>query len=182
MNPQFTQLFLMVVHPPAQKHASFCLAQETPLMLQSLQRTVNVTLQGGAMLMDKGRQGPLCVKDSKAKSCRSWTSGVTNVTMKIDDDIKMSPEFMNENECSCLPSLGKQILKPLIFHRFPSNFHHFEVDLFSTGDVRAPRAPLLWPLPGTEEGDNILYMFLLNVLTPAQEPLYDAWLQQTLQK
>ena len=24
MNPQFTQLFLMVVHPPAQKHASFC--------------------------------------------------------------------------------------------------------------------------------------------------------------
>jgi len=114
MNPQFTQLFLMVVHPPAQKHASFCLAQETPLMLQSLQRTVNVTLQGGAMLMDKGHQGPLCVKD-KAKSCRSWTSGVTNVTMKIDDDIKMSPEFMNENECSCLPSLGKQILKPLSF-------------------------------------------------------------------
>ena len=120
MNPRFTQLFLMVVHPPAQKHASFCLAQETPLMLQSLQRTVNVTLQGGAMLMDKGRQGPLCVKDSKAKSCRSWTSGGTNVTMKIDDDIKMSPEFMNENECSCLPSWANKSLNLSVsidFHR-----------------------------------------------------------------
>lgn len=28
---------------------------------------------------------------------------------------------------------------------------------------------------GTEEGDNMLYMFLLNVLTPAQEPHYDPW-------
>jgi len=28
---------------------------------------------------------------------------------------------------------------------------------------------------GTEEGDNMLYMFLLNVLTPSQEPTYDPW-------
>ncbi|CAK8988667.1 unnamed protein product [Durusdinium trenchii] len=28
---------------------------------------------------------------------------------------------------------------------------------------------------GTEEGDNMLYMYLLNVLTPAEEPIYDPW-------
>ena len=157
MNPQFTQLFLMVVHPPAQKHASFCLAQETPLMLQSLQRTVNVTLQGGAMLMDKGHQGPLCVKD-KAKSCRSWTSGVTNVTMMISKCLQSLWMKMNVHVSRVW---ANKSLNLSVSRRFPSNFHH---------------------LPGTEEGDNMLYMFLLNVLTPAQEPLYDAWLQQTLQK
>ena len=33
-----------------------------------------------------------------------------------------------------------------------------------------------WPLSaGTPEGDNTLYMFLLNVLTPAETPLFDPW-------
>ena len=30
-------------------------------------------------------------------------------------------------------------------------------------------------LGGTPEGDNTLYMFLLNVLTPAETPLFDPW-------
>ena len=35
-----------------------------------------------------------------------------------------------------------------------------------------PYGPIAGSLQGTEEGDNMLYMFLLNVLTPAELTVY----------